>query len=261
EPNGAPRFVAGVPPDYFSKTGQLWGNPLYRWDKHKKQGYEWWMKRLSSALSMFDFLRIDHFRGFAGYWQVPAGEETAVNGKWVKGPGAHFFKKVKKEFPDMPIVAEDLGDITPDVHELRDEFGLPGMVVVQFAFGGGPDNKFLPHHHQVNSVVYTGTHDNDTSLGWYKHSSTEAERQFFHLYTGVEPPQAGPTLVRMALNSVAHTAIVPFQDILGMGSECRMNTPSQASGNWQWRFVPQMFTRELMQGLRGMTYAAGRLSQ
>ncbi len=249
--------VAGVPPDYFSADGQLWGNPLYRWDKHKKTGYKWWLQRLSSALELYDMLRVDHFRGFEAYWEVPAGEETARNGRWVKGPGSHFFKKVLKEFPDTPIVAEDLGDISDEVRELRDQFELPGMLVLQFAFGGGPDNAFLPHHHEKNFVVYTGTHDNDTTLGWYVQSASQEERGFFHQYCG-NPRHVVQTVIRLALNSCAHTAIVPFQDWLGLGSPARMNTPSEASRNWQWRFPESLFTRQLMQLIRTMTYASDR---
>lgn len=256
----APTVVAGVPPDYFSEDGQLWGNPLYRWDKMKKNGYTWWLARIRSALDLVDLLRIDHFRGFAGYWEIPAGEETARKGQWVKGPGKHFFTRVAKEFPELPIVAEDLGDITPDVHELRDKFKLPGMLVLQFAFGGDPGNKFLPHNHEQNFVVYTGTHDNDTTRGWFE-AAPQGEREFYQAYGGCAEENVVRTMIRLALSSVAHTAIIPYQDVLGLGSEARMNTPSKPCDNWQWRMTEQGFDPGYQHWLSRLTQVCGRLPQ
>ncbi len=230
--------MAGVPPDYFSENGQLWGNPLYDWSKHEKSKFHWWTERIRSALRLYDMVRIDHFRGFAGYWSIPAGEQTAKNGAWVKAPGEKLFLTLKKEFPKLPIVAEDLGDITPDVNELRDKFGLPGMKVLQFAFSD-PDNEFLPHNFKNNFVVYTGTHDNATTVGWFEDPEREKERKFFLHYLGLSKttsaPEAVEHMVRLAMRSVASIAIVPFQDVLKRGSEARMNTPAEAGGNWQWR--------------------------
>lgn len=235
-----PTAVAGVPPDYFSETGQLWGNPLYRWAKHEKTRFRWWSDRIRSALRLYDMVRIDHFRGFAGFWSIPAGEKTAIGGAWVKAPGTKLFETLKREFPNLPIVAEDLGDITPDVNELRDSFKLPGMKVLQFAFSD-PSNDFLPHNYHDNFVVYTGTHDNDTTAGWYDDPSRKAERNFFLHYLGLpestKTSDAVEQMVRLAMRSVARIAIVPFQDVLKKGSDCRMNTPSEASDNWQWRMT------------------------
>ena len=233
-----PTAVAGVPPDYFSEDGQLWGNPLYHWKAHEKSKFTWWIERIRSAFRMYDQVRIDHFRGFAGFWSIPAGETTARAGAWVKAPGEKLFKALKKEFPDLPIVAEDLGDITPDVHALRDQFELPGMKVLQFAFSD-PSNEFLPHHFSSNFVVYTGTHDNDTTAGWFEDPEREKEQKFFFHYLGL--PEETSTengveqMVRLAMRSTARIAIVPFQDVLKKGSEARMNVPSEASDNWQWR--------------------------
>ncbi len=254
-----PTVVAGVPPDYFSEDGQLWGNPLYDWEKHKKTRYKWWFARIRSAMRMYDILRIDHFRGFSAYWEVPAKAETAKDGRWVNGPGSHFFEKLLKEFPDLPLVAEDLGEITPDVIQLRDKFEFPGMLVLQFAFGGDPNNKFLPHNHERNFVCYAGTHDNDTILGWYFGSSSPEERGYFRTYTGCDNHSIGNAMVRSALNSVADTSILCFQDLLGLGSEARMNTPSKSEGNWAWRFLPERVTPELVVELRRLTHVSGRL--
>jgi len=232
-----PTVVAGVPPDYFSVTGQLWGNPLYRWEEMRKTGYRWWLDRMRSALARYDLVRIDHFRGFAGYWEVPADEETAVRGRWVKGPGADFFHALQREFgQDLPIVAEDLGDITPDVLELRDQFGLAGMKVLQFGFGGRADNLFLPHNYTEKFVAYSGTHDNDTSRGWYEVSSAPKERDHFRRYFGTDGHDAAWTMIRGVFASVARVALVPLQDVLGVGAEGRMNLPGRAAGNWAWRF-------------------------
>ena len=233
---GNPTVIAGVPPDYFSETGQRWGNPLYRWDKMKERGFEWWIARIRSTLEFFDVVRIDHFRGLEAYWEIPADEETAVNGRWVKGPGQPFFDAIRDALgSDLPIIAEDLGVITPKVEKLRDDNGLPGMQVLQFAFAADASDPYLPHNYLSNSVVYTGTHDNDTTLGWYR-QAPEAERDFARRYLARGDEDIVTDLVRLAVSSVADTAVVPLQDVLGLGSEARMNTPGVASGNWSWRF-------------------------
>lgn len=237
-----PTAVAGVPPDYFSADGQLWGNPLYKWEKHEKEGFAWWKDRIRSALRLYDMVRIDHFRGFAGYWSVPAGAENARGGAWKTAPGEKLFKALQKEFPELPVVAEDLGDITPDVHALRDKFKLPGMKVLQFAFSA-PANEFLPHHYHSNFVVYTGTHDNDTTGGWYTDENLKAEQKFFRHYLGLATEttteEAVRHMVRLAMRSVAYLAIVPFQDVLALDGKARMNTPSVAADNWQWRMTTE----------------------
>jgi 4-alpha-glucanotransferase len=243
-----PTAVAGVPPDYFSEDGQLWGNPLYRWEKHEKQGFAWWKERMASALRLYDMVRIDHFRGFAGYWSVPAGAPNARGGAWKKAPGEKLFKVLKKEFRELPVVAEDLGDITPDVHALRDKFQLPGMKVLQFAFSA-PGNEFLPHHYQSNFVVYTGTHDNNTTAGWYGDPKFQSEQRFFRHYLGLCPDtpaeEAVRQMIRLAMRSVAGLAVVPFQDVLALDGGARMNTPSVAADNWQWRLTAeQLHTRQ-----------------
>jgi 4-alpha-glucanotransferase len=253
-----PTVVAGVPPDYFSETGQLWGNPIYRWDTMKRQGYQWWLKRIRAALRLYDIVRIDHFRGFAGYWEVPAEEKTAVNGRWVKGPGADFFQVVQKELGDLPIIAEDLGEITPDVIELRNQFNLPGMKILQFAFSTDASDKFLPHNYTPNFVVYSGTHDNDTAWGWYTTSSTERERDFFRRYFRTDGSDVAWTLIEGAFRSVARMAVVPLQDVLDLGTEARMNLPGRAVGNWQWRFVPHQLNDHVLARLLDATTVYGR---
>ena len=255
-----PTHVAGVPPDYFSEDGQLWGNPLYKWEKHESTHFRWWRERIESSLRLYDMVRIDHFRGFAGYWSIKAGEKTAKGGEWKKAPGEKLFKRLKKEFPDLPIVAEDLGDITPDVNALRDDFELPGMKVLQFAFSE-PSNDFLPHNFGPNFVVYTGTHDNDTTAGWYEDEARKAERKFFCHYLGmtVDTPveEAVEHMVRLAMRSVAKIAIVPYQDLLKKGKEARMNTPSEPSGNWQWRLTEEELKEE-QKWLLEATWLSGR---
>lgn len=233
--DGQPTVIAGVPPDYFSATGQRWGNPLYRWNDMKADGYAWWVRRLRHALTQLDLVRIDHFRGFAAYWEIPADEPTAVKGRWVEGPGADLFRTLRADLADLPVIAEDLGVITQDVEELRDAFGLPGMKVLQFAFAGGADDPYLPHNHVPNSVVYTGTHDNDTTLGWYR-QAPEVERDHVRRYLGRDDSQVVQGLIRAANASVAAIAVVPLQDHLGLGPEARMNTPGKPQGNWSWRF-------------------------
>ena len=255
-----PTHVAGVPPDYFSADGQLWGNPLYRWEEHESTNFKWWTERLRSALRMYDMVRIDHFRGFAGYWSVKAAEKTARGGEWKKAPGEKLFKLLKKTFPDLPVVAEDLGDITPDVNALRDNFELPGMKVLQFAFSD-PANEFLPHNFSSNFVVYTGTHDNDTTAGWYEDKAREGERNFFLHYLGLsestKTEEAVEQMIRLALRTVAKVAIIPFQDVLKKGTAARMNTPSVAGGNWQWRMTKSELSEE-RKWLVEATWISGR---
>jgi 4-alpha-glucanotransferase len=232
---GKPVAVAGVPPDLFSDTGQRWGNPLYRWSAHAKEGYAWWVERVRRTFELVDIVRIDHFRGFAGYWEIPASEPTAMNGQWLPGPGAKLFKAIAKALGPMPIIAEDLGVITPDVVALRKRFALPGMRILQFAFGDKNTNPYLPHNHEPDTVVYPGTHDNDTTLGWWA-SATEAERHHAREYLNTDGHEIHWDLIRAACASVADTAIVPMQDILGLGSEHRMNFPGEGEGHWEWRF-------------------------
>jgi 4-alpha-glucanotransferase len=256
--DGNPTVVAGVPPDYFSATGQLWGNPLYRWDVLAQRGYDWWIERFRAALALVDISRIDHFRGFAAYWEVPAGEPTAVNGRWVRGPGIALFEAVRAALGDLPIIAEDLGVITPDVVEIRDRCGFPGMKVVQFAFGGDPDDPYLPHNYQPHCVVYTGTHDNDTSLGWWN-SAPPHERHMAQLYLGRDGSDISWDFIRAAFASVAETAIVPLQDVLKLGSEARMNTPGRAGGNWGWRYQHNQLGDQVAARLRTLTRLYSRL--
>ncbi len=255
---GRPTVVAGVPPDYFSATGQRWGNPLYRWDVMKATGYAWWVRRLRHALTQLDVVRIDHFRGFAAYWEIPADEPTAVEGRWVEGPGADLFRTLDAELGGLPVVAEDLGVITPDVEELRDAFELPGMKVLQFAFAGGADDPYLPHNHVPNCVVYTGTHDNDTTLGWYE-LAPEAERDHVRRYLGRPDAEVVDGLIRAAYASVADTVVVPWQDHLGLGPAARMNTPGRAQGNWSWRFGWQDVPGWLADHMAGMASLYGRV--
>jgi 4-alpha-glucanotransferase len=266
--DGRPSHVAGVPPDYFSATGQLWGNPLYRWDAMARTGYRFWVERFRSALRLFDSVRLDHFRGFEAYWEVPATEETAVNGRWVSGPGAALFEAIEKELGPLPVVAENLGVITPEVEALRERFGWPGMAILQFAFGAADAaNDFLPHNHVRRLVVYTGSHDNDTAVGWWKGgvgdttrkpAEVEKERRFARDYLGTEAKEVHWDLVRAALASVAETAILPLQDVLGLGSEARMNVPARPSGNWRWRYRREDLTQAVRKRLRRLTEIYGR---
>lgn len=253
-----PTVVAGVPPDYFSETGQLWGNPIYRWERMAGNGYKWWLRRIRAALRVYDIVRVDHFRGFAGYWEIPADEETAINGEWRKGPGAHFFEVVKAELGDLPIIAEDLGEITPDVIELRNQFNLPGMKIMQFSFSTDATDKFLPHNYKPNFVVYSGTHDNDTAWGWYQTSSTEHERDHFRRYFRTDGHEVSWTLIEGAFRSVAVMAVVPLQDVLSLGTEARMNLPGTAAGNWSWRFQPWQLDRAAIDRLKEVTLLYGR---
>jgi 4-alpha-glucanotransferase len=252
-----PRFVAGVPPDYFSKTGQLWGNPLYDWEAMRREDYRWWIDRLRATLAHVDWVRLDHFRGFAGFWRIPAGMPTAEKGNWVKGPGPAFFEKVRQELGGLPLVAEDLGLITPDVDALRDQFNLPGMRILQFAFGGAVENRFLPHNYIQNCVVYTGTHDNDTTRGWYA-TIGDQERDHVRRYLGRDGGDIAWDLIRLAWMSVADTAVAPLQDVLNLGPEARMNLPGQAKGNWDWRFLEGQLTEPVLARLADLTELYGR---
>lgn len=254
---GRPTLVAGVPPDYFSPTGQLWGNPLYNWDTMARDGYAWWIDRFKRAFQQVDVVRLDHFRGFEACWAVPATEQTAINGKWLESPGSDLFKAVKEALGPARFIAEDLGLITPEVDALREECGFPGMKVLQFAFSDDPDNLYLPHNYHDNCVVYTGTHDNDTTLGWLN-AASEQERAAVRRYLGGSCEEPNWALIRLALMSVARIAIVPLQDILGIGSEGRMNTPGRAGGNWGWRFAQAMLTPELASRLAELTEISGR---
>jgi 4-alpha-glucanotransferase len=232
---GRPEVVAGVPPDYFSATGQLWGNPHYAWEKMRADGFQWWKERIRTQLTQFDLLRIDHFRGLEAYWEIPASAETAVAGRWRLAPGDELFQALRAEFGRLPLVAEDLGIITPEVEALRDTHGLPGMKVLHFAFGGGADNPYLPHNHVLNSVVYTGTHDNNTTLGWFDELDERTRAHLFD-YLGGDPKLMPALLARCAFASVARLAVVPMQDVLALGGEHRMNRPGVADGCWRWRF-------------------------
>ncbi len=240
--DGKPKAVAGVPPDYFSPTGQLWGNPFFKWDVLRSGGYQWWLDRLKANFELYDVVRLDHFRGFHNYWAIPYGRKDAVKGKWLPGPGLDFFKAVEKAFPNAPLIAEDLGDLVPEVYDLRDACDLPGMAILQFAFGGEADNKFLPHNHSAHSVVYTGTHDNDTSLGWYRQEAP-ATQDHFRRYLRVPGDAPQWDLIRAAYESVARIAIIPMQDLLDLDSEARMNLPGEASGNWQWRYSTEQLEK------------------
>lgn len=249
--------VAGVPPDYFSPTGQRWGNPLYRWDALAKTGYRWWIERFSLMLKLCDIIRIDHFRGFEAYWEVPASEPTAIKGRWVKGPGMEIFRAVQDVLGDLPIIAEDLGVITEEVEALRDASGFPGMRVLQFAYGSNATDPYLPHNFIPHTVVYTGTHDNDTSEGWFA-SAPEKEKQAFWDYVGPRHSTVHWEIIRLAVASVADIALVPMQDVLGLGAEARMNTPGRESGNWGWRLDGTRLDDGLATALKDLVVRYGR---
>ncbi len=264
KPDGAPSLVAGVPPDYFSATGQLWGNPIYRWDALAKSGYRWWIERFRSTFAMVDMVRIDHFRGFEAYWEVDGDARTAVNGRWVKGPGADLFDKVHEALGDLPVIAENLGVITPEVEALRNRFGFPGMAILQFAFGKDPQApSFKPHNYPRDRVVYTGTHDNDTVVGWWNSGgegdSTRTredvlkEKDFAMKYLNTGGQDIHWAFIRAVLGSVAALAIIPLQDVLGLGSEARMNKPATTTSNWRWRCPPGVLTGALRDRLRELT--------
>lgn len=265
---GRPTVVAGVPPDYFSPTGQRWGNPLYRWPAHEAEGFRWWISRIRQTLRFCDLVRIDHFRGFAAYWEIPAAEPTAVRGRWVPAPGEKLFHQVQKKLGKLPILAEDLGVITPDVEELRDKFSFPGMRVLQFAFDGKPDNPHLPQNFPTHGrvVVYTGTHDNDTTLGWYRGASpqTRARVMDYLTQTGIAVSGEGGiawALITLAFQSRARLAVVPMQDVLGLGSEARMNYPSRPEGNWRWRLEREQLDPALAPKLRALAQETSRIPQ
>ncbi len=251
-----PTVVAGVPPDYFSPTGQLWGNPLYKWRIHKETDYAWWIKRFQATLAMVDIIRLDHFRGFAGYWEVPADSLTAEHGRWVPGPGADFFEAMRDALGELPIIAEDLGEITPDVFELRDQFNLPGMKILQFAFSDD-NNPFLPHHYPENCVAYTGTHDNDTAQGWYA-SAPEENRDYARRYMSVDGRDIAWDLIRTLWYSRADMVLAQMQDFLNLGTEARMNYPGRLGGNWDWRMNAEALTKPLVERLRQLNEEGNR---
>ena len=257
---GKPTVVAGVPPDYFSPSGQLWGNPLYRWDVHARSGYSWWIERVRAMLTMVDIIRVDHFRGFAGYWEIEASMPTAEIGQWVPGPGADLFYAMEKALGGLPIIAEDLGEITPDVEQLRDTLNLPGMKVLQFAFSGSPYEPFLPHNYPVNCVAYTGTHDNDTSLGWYQHAP-EKERDFARRYLAGSGEDIPLDMIRAVWASAAAITLAPLQDFLCLASEGRMNMPGNPSGNWSWRMDADVLQDDaLIERIHELNFLYGRIA-
>ena len=256
-----PYVVAGVPPDYFSETGQLWGNPVYRWDVLKERGYSWWVERMEHNLRLCDVLRIDHFRGLVAYWEVPAMDDTAINGRWIEAPVMDFLNHLMRKFPFLPIIAEDLGLITPDVREVIHHFELPGMKVLLFAFGEDlPTNPYIPHNLPKNCVAYTGTHDNNTVRGWFEGDEAPEDKKRLLRYLGRDVPREEIhwELIRLLMMSVANTVIFPLQDILGLGGEARMNRPATVEGNWEWRLLPGVLTPDLATKLREMTELYGR---
>lgn len=256
--DGRQTVVAGVPPDYFSETGQLWGNPLYRWPEHESSHFEWWIARVRHALRFADMIRIDHFRGFSAYWEIPAGASVAIGGCWVDAPGEKLFAALVQAIPGLPVIAEDLGVITEEVVALRDQFELPGMRVLQFAFGGGEDNHFLPHHYIANTAAYLGTHDNDTTLSWWDGLS-EHEKDFVRRYFETDGSDIVWTLITALENSSAHAVIFAMQDVLGLGGEARMNFPGKADGNWGWRFCWSQVPSDIADKLRACTLTGARL--
>jgi len=269
--DGTPIVVAGVPPDYFSATGQLWGNPLYNWDRMRADGFKWWIERVRATLQTVDIVRIDHYRGFAACWEIPGGDKTAERGQWVEAPGRELFTAINNTLGELPIIAEDLGVITPDVEALRDDFGFPGMRILQFAFSSDSKNHDLPHNYHRNVVVYTGTHDNDTTVGWFSSvagegstrtaEQVENERNFCLRYLNSDGQEIQWDFIRAVLASVANTAVVPLQDLLGLGNEARMNLPNSTEGNWSWRFEPGALTEEVGTRLRQLTELYGRLPE
>jgi 4-alpha-glucanotransferase len=252
--------VSGVPPDFFSKTGQRWGNPLYRWDVMKEQGYEWWIQRLRWATRNSDYIRLDHFRGFDQFWEIPASDPTAINGRWVDGPRDDLFHKLREALGGLPFFAEDLGYITPEVHALRERLKIPGMAVLQFGFGDEGAHMYLPHR-ATGKVIYTGTHDNDTTIGWFNSGAADHERRNAECYLGRCEDGVHWAFIRAAQNSVADFALIPMQDVLGLGSEARMNTPSLDNGNWSWRLAPGQFTSELSAKLASLVGVTDRMPQ
>ena len=267
--DGSPKVIAGVPPDYFSTTGQLWGNPIYNWERMQAEGFRWWIERVRSTLKTVDVVRVDHFRGFAAAWEVPGGDTTAENGRWVNVPGKELFKTLQNALGELPVMAEDLGVITPDVEELRDSFGFPGMRILQFAFGGDTANHDLPHNYIRNAVAYTGTHDNDTAVGWFNSQAGSGstrddaqisrEHDFCLEYLGCGAEEIHWNFIRAVWASTADTAMTPMQDLLGLGNEARMNLPASNAGNWQWRFRNDDLSDEIAARLRRLTEIYGRV--
>ena len=256
---GQPEEMAGVPPDYFSATGQLWGNPIYNWEQLQETDFEWWVRRVKGTLALVDIIRIDHFRGLESYWSVPGGETTAVNGCWIKAPGLALFNKIREKLGVLPIMAEDLGEIDQDVIDLRDHFQFPGMNILHFAFGSDSQNPYLPFNINHNSVVYTGTHDNNTTVGWYYDNTSEYGQKHLSEYIGTHSSHGVAwDLIRLALSSVSNQAIIPLQDIFSLGSDARMNTPGLAEGNWGWRYRAEALTSEYSTRLRDMVMIYGR---
>jgi 4-alpha-glucanotransferase len=248
-----------VPPDYFSKTGQLWGNPIYDWDAMKQHGFRWWIERFRHLLKLVDIVRVDHFRGFVAAWEVPGGDRTAENGQWVNVPGRELFASVENALGRLPVIAEDLGVMTPEVDALRDEFGFPGMRILQYAFSGDAQNRDLPHNYVPNTVVYTGTHDNDTTVGWWRsHADDSREREYVSQYIKDASEEISWEMIRVAYSSVADIAIIPMQDLLGLGSDARMNTPATSSGNWEWRLDDTAFTDDIALRAKQLTEIYGR---
>lgn len=255
---GEAALMAGVPPDYFSATGQLWGNPVYNWEQLQASNFKWWVQRFAAMLDYVDIIRIDHFRGFQAYWAVPQGETTAMNGEWVEAPGSALFRVLNEKLGKLPVLAEDLGVITPEVEALRDEFEFPGMKILQFAFGSDPGNPYLPFNYVRNCVVYTGTHDNNTTVGWFNELS-DSDKDAVSSYLGcISPDGIHWDMIRLALSSVGNQAIIPVQDLLGLGTEARMNVPSQGDGNWEWRYQYDDLTDELSDRLKNLTQLYGR---
>jgi len=257
EDDGMPSVVAGVPPDYFSEDGQRWGNPLYRWDVMKQQKYHWWIDRFRKTFKLFDILRIDHYRGFEGYWEIPAHESTARIGRWVKGPGEDLFNAIEQQLGTLPIIAEDLGVITPEVKALREKYNFPGMKVLQFAFSTDAEDSFLPHMYEKNYVVYSGTHDNDTTLGWFD-KATKKEQDFVKHYCHSDGKAIHWDLITLGLQSVADMSVFPLQDVLGLDSAGRMNFPGTVEGNWEWRFTWEMVEPWMTRRLYELTALYGR---
>ena len=253
-----PIRVAGVPPDYFSATGQRWGNPIYKWDVLESRCFDWWVDRIRRARALYDIIRLDHFRGFEAFWAIPAEDETAMHGEWVKAPGAALFAELKAKLGDLPLIAEDLGLITREVDALREQFDLPGMRILQFGFGGRSAHNYLPHRYVANTVVYTGTHDNDTTLGWWQHGASETERNAVYSYLNPAPNDVVWTLIRAASTSVADVCLFPVQDVLSLGSEARMNTPSVPENNWSWRMAPDALTGDYARGLAQLAVLTDR---
>lgn len=253
-----PIYVSGVPPDFFSKTGQRWGNPLYRWDVLRQRGYDWWIQRVKWSLQQCDIIRLDHFRGFEAYWEIPASEETAVKGRWAQGPNEDLFHALRQAMGDLPFIAEDLGTITPPVEQLRRTFEMPGMRILQFGFGNPGAHIYLPHRFEPNTVVYTGTHDNDTTVGWWKTGATLEEKQAVERYIPPNSDGVHWAFIRAAVTSVADLCVIPMQDWLGLDSVCRMNVPSRPDNNWSWRVEKKAFTKELAEKIGKLMEVADR---